>query len=217
MEGGFFGLATGQVFVGSHVVGVCFTEEPTVEHLVEVVEVVLSLTVSLRFSCGSLLNGQTEGPTIVHANCLKYTSTALVQTGLKILCARVDIEPGIFAISIGSTTALVLRNLHETLLSIASGDVGIAGGFLHGKRHEDRGRNAVGFFRGLKRPKDMFAGSKDRRIGSLNGRDDLELGERQLGRIPSARVETTVEEVLRSVGLLIVGTAGTAVAAVEAK
>ena len=207
----------GEILVSAHVVRVGLAQEPTVQHLVEVVEVVLSIAVTLVLGSRRLLDGKAERPTVVLADSLEHVATALVQGVLKVLCTRVDVEPRVFAVAVGSAAALVGGDLHETLLAVATGDVGVAGGLLHGKRHEDGSGNAVRLFSSLEGPENILAGSKDGRVGGLGARDDLELVELEVGGLPSTGSETAVEEALGAVGLLVVGAAGTAFAGVVAK
>ncbi len=208
-------LAAGQVLVLAQAVSIAATEEPTVEHLVQVVQVVLGIAVALVLGSGSALNGQAQLPSVVLADSLQDASTARVQSALKVLGTGVNVEPRVFAVSTGSTTTLVRGDLHETLLTVAAGSGRVAGRFLHGEGHEDGSGDTVSLFGGLEGPKVVLAGSKDGRVGSLGGRDDLELIKANLGRVPTTRGNTTVEETLRTVGLLAVGVTGTTAARVH--
>ena len=210
-------LTSSEILIRAQIIRIGLAKEPTVKHLIEIIQIVLSTTIALSFSSCSLLDSQANLPTIVLPNSLQHIPPTLIKRCLEIPGTCINIEPWILTVSIGSTATLVGSDLHETLLAISSSHIRITSRLLHGKRHKNGSRHTVGLFGSFEGPKNLFAGGEDGRGGSLGGRHDFKLGERKVRRLPASGGETTVEEVLRTVGLVIVGTGGTAVVGGEAE
>jgi len=129
-----------EVFPQSVTVGVDVLA-PTVQELVQIVEVLLAAAATSVAGGGGLCNGETRVPAIVLANTLQYVAVVGSQGIGKELGTGANIEIRIATVSTRRTTALVLGNLHKTLFSCATDGTRLTRTLLHGERGQENGGN----------------------------------------------------------------------------
>src|SRR5882757_9534644 len=68
---------------------------PTIERLMEIVEVVLGIAITLGGRTGSIIISHALSPAVVHANGLGEAVTNTIEGATKVACTGADVVPGI--------------------------------------------------------------------------------------------------------------------------
>lgn len=188
-------LARSKVEPRAHAITIS-TLAPSIEELMKVVQVVLSMTVALPSGSLGVIRRHADPPTVVTAGRDENVAVVVVDQVLEQSGSSVDVEVDVVAVAARSASTVHGSELHETGLTIASGSAWVASRLLHGKRGEQDRRDAVLVAVLLKGPKVWRTRAEDA-IGVEILVD--EVVESQVRRRPSAALETTVEPFLRAV------------------
>lgn len=151
-------------------------------------------------SAGRVVVGEDGSETLVPSIVLSHgggeISTVTIQDRLEILGSDADIRHGVKTVaSIGGT--FLRSDLHHPDFACATGDTGVAGGFLECDGGEEDGRDAGFGSHGLEHGEVRRAGSKGVAIPLEHGCEVRvhEVFERNRGWDPSATVYAAVEPV----------------------
>lgn len=119
--------------------GGVYTLQVSVEHVLEIVEVVVLSASGIVVSTG---DGETLIPSIVGSHSTGDISTALViDHVLEVASANADVGGSVVAVaSVGG--AFLAGDLHHANLASSTSDSGVAAGFLKSNGSEENGRNA---------------------------------------------------------------------------
>lgn len=189
--------------------------EPTVDGLVEVVEVILRTASSVTHA-RSVTDVHALLPTVVRTKSLEKVTTVGSESIGEVFSTSHDVVTNILAVTTRSIATLVVSQLHETLFSTATNGVGIAATLLEGDRSQEDGRKTVLLAKLLEGPNERAASSEwtALRNGSVEVHRD-QIGDKDEGGIPPSAVDTTVHPIKSSVGTggrsnLLSGTGGSA-------
>jgi len=193
------GAGSASVVIDTHVQAAWVdTLEVSVEHVLEIVEVVVlradGIVVGER-------DGQSIVPSIVVAHGRGEIAIVLVEDSLEVPRANANVDFGIVAVcAVGG--ALVGGDLHHADFGGASRDGGVAAGFLEGNRGEEDGGHAGFGGHAFEDVEVRCAGGEDAVIVLEDGGQVLvdEVLERDWGWHPACSVNTAVEPVLVAVG-----------------
>jgi len=186
------------------------TLHPAVEELVQVVEVVLAPAALGMSSCRSLAVGEALAPAIIGTNSLEHISATGLDLSSQVARSFINVEGGIPAVTTRSATALVLGDLHETLLSTAANRILVASRLLH---HDgrDHNRQEIVFVRcTVDESAVLFAGLEDA-VGVCELVVEIlvyQVVDSNEWWGPPAALDTAIEPFLRAVGTSIVGGLG---------
>ena len=192
-------------------------EDPAVQELHEVIEVVLLAAVAAVSSSSGSRIGQTLVPAVVLADAKQKVTTVIFQCLREELGASMDVVINIRAVTTGGVTALIARKLHQTNLTGTTDGGRIATTLLHGERGEHDGGDSILASILLELVNVRLACSESRARIPGNSRQLLghDVVNRNIRRVPAGAIKATVQEVDASVGTsggrdLFNSTAGTA-------
>jgi len=174
--------------------------EPTVNHLMEVVKVVLRAAAGIAHT-SSVFDGHTRHPTVILTKRHEEVATVGSELIREVLGTSHDVVSDILAVPTRSVTTLVASQLHETLFAITTHGGGIAAALLESDRSQKDGRKSKLVTILLKGPKIWAAsGEGTTLIDSFVEVHGNQIKDLDKGRRPSSVIDTTVQPVKSSVG-----------------
>lgn len=116
---------------------------PTVQELVQVVEIVLLPAVTTMGSSSCICINHSPEPAVVMTNGGEKVAIIFVKQLREEHGASTDIEINVHAITIWSTNAFVAGELHQTLLTSSTNGARYTRTLLHGKRRKENSRDSI--------------------------------------------------------------------------
>jgi len=183
-----------------HRIGV-LVQEPTVAGLEEIVKVVLRTAVGPAHA-SSIGDIHANLPAVVFTESPQEVTVVCSELVSEVLGTGCDVVADILAVSTGCVATFVLGQLHETLFAITTDGVGIAGTLLESDGSQEDGRKSELLTKLLKGPGVRLAVTGER---TALGDSDVEVHGNEItdvegGRVPSIRVDTTVQPIDGTVG-----------------
>lgn len=204
-------VAVCQVLPTAQLPSVVLALQVAVDHLVKVVEVVLSVAVALPLGSGCLVDSEAGPPAVVLAKGDEDVATGIVDTVLEVTGTGGNVV--LWVLAVYALLALVVGDLHETVLTTRlARSTGLAGGLLVGDSREKSRGETISL---TVTPEDVKVLAADGKVGVVES-DKAEIPWFNVGRFPASRLDAAVEPVLATVGAVDGGLGATTAVVLDA-